>query len=60
MMGSCARSDHLQVDETLESHDVGLDRARAVGKCAVDLFNGRTCAPHADIEESWRPEDMAA
>lgn len=57
-MDLCPRSARRKVDEKLESHDVGLDRARAVGKCVVELFNGRTCAPHADIEESWRPEDM--
>jgi capsular polysaccharide biosynthesis protein len=47
-----------RVDESADHHAVGAARAFAVAACAVDLFNDRPCAPHPDIEESWRPRDM--
>ena len=51
----------VRVDERLDQHDVTRDRAAAVARCVVGLFNGRPCdlASHPDLEEAWRPMDMA-
>lgn len=48
------------MDEKLEQHEVGEERATAIAACVVALFNGRECKRplNSDIEEAYRAEDM--